>query len=383
MYRRLPCLLLLARSPPPLLESSDASLARALAPRDLADPLVLLAPPAQGLQPLVPSVRRQCFIAPLALAAPLLGSPACYTDVHRHMQQSRLGSFWTHTVPDRVAYLTAVGDSPVSITSTGDTLIGKQRYPHNVVRAKLDTMMHQPPARPTFRMGEALAALCARPTLANALDAKGWSRLLHQLYVPPPAERTICPPCPLCAKPMVPDHSTLCTNANVAAARTRRHTAILDLYDSLLAPVPTVITAREPHVAKQRAVADDKDRRADLRVIISGKHRYLADVKIVNENAQAYAHAPQDAAPRKQTTAHNSYVARTGRDDVRCWVFTVGGQLSSHVSTDLAFLAHEMGVVKEHLVATLYAAVLNVQADVEEAYSAAVSRLPQARRSLL
>ena len=58
---------------------------------------------------------------------------------------------------------------------------------------------------------------------------------------------------------------------------------------------------------------------------------------------------------------------------MRIWVFTPGGRLSQHASTDLALLAREMGIAKEMLVASAYATVLNAHAGVTEAYHAGLA----------
>ena len=103
--------------------------------------------------------------------------------------------------------------------------------------------------------------------------------------------------------------------------------------------------------------------------------RYLADLKVINENAQEYAGKPLEAALTKQKTSNAAYIKRTGRTDIRSWVFTVGGQLGQHASADLETLARELGIQKEHLVATLYAIVLNAHSEVHAAYELACASL--------
>lgn len=184
------------------------------------------------------------------------------------------------------------------------------------------------------------------------------------------------PTCRLCQNPCGPDHSTLCTHPSVSAARTRRHYHLLSTIESLLAHAPTVTTAREEHVHKSTTTKDTKARRADLRVTVCSRNmNYLTDLKVVNENAHAYARAPTQAAVTKQRSSYASYKARTGRDDIHTWVFTVGGQLAPQATEDLSRLAPQMGVQPTHLIATLYATVLNAHSVVHEAYQRAVSKL--------
>ena len=167
----------------------------------------------------------------------------------------------------------------------------------------------------------------------------------------------------------------------MAAARTRRHYGLEDFFVATLRPCASIIVRKEPHVHKTTAapLPEGVARRADLALtlLLAKRPTMLVDLKVINEYAKDYASCgARGAAEKKQAKSAKEYERRTRRTDVRVWVFTVGGRLSSHASADLALLARELGMAKEVIVAGAYAAVLKGHVGVLQAYEASVARCP-------
>ena len=111
-------------------------------------------------------------------------------------------------------------------------------------------------------------------------------------------------------------------------------------------------------------------RRADVLIkdYLSGTS-HLVDLKVINERAAPYVRkSPSDAAAERQRTSLATYSERTSRHDVRIWVMTVGGHISTHMSADLTFLAQSLHMPKQTLVARMYGAMLNAHAAVIDTY---------------
>jgi hypothetical protein len=352
----------------------DTAVANVLA-ADLSAPTQALTPHTAGLPALIHPLSSETAYGPIALASALLSTSTTRAR-HRYLAGHHIGAFWSRLVPDRCRVASDAG-VPVALSlPQGGFVVGGKLRSHATIRQDLALLAPAPPRRGPPPGAAALAlALCACET--QRLTPAGWSLLVNALYpaVKPAADGK----CPLCRGICCPDHASLCTHPHVAAARTRRHYRVMDVAEKELSMCPTVTTHREPHVHKAvtgtTPAPKDRDCRADLHVSIVGRNiSYLADLKIINSMAKEYHAAPNAAAASKQKASQAEYMKRTGRTDVRTWVFTTGGDVGSHASADLARLARELGVQKEYVLATLYATLLNAHADVHARYAAAVSR---------
>jgi len=339
----------------------------------LDDPRTAHQPHSSGRTPLLPPLAAEIAAAPVALASSLL-TRGITRSSHRVLSSEAQTSFWAEVVP------AAARRCGVTM-SRGQVLRDGRVLPARSLRRAL--IAHNTPAeQPTQRTaGEAAQALLLPAAAVTwPLTEHAWAKLVRSAYGQPDFAPADVGHCTLCGGQAGPEHATTCTHSAVAAARTRRHNLLESFFIAVLHSCPTVIARTQPHVHKTPdAVPDGVARRSDLALTFPASTRLslLIDLKVINEYAKEYERCgPDGAAAKKQEKAAKEYAKRTGRKDVRIWVFTAGGRLSPHASTDLAFLAKELDIAKALLVAGAYAQVLNGQAGVMEAYHAAVARKP-------
>jgi hypothetical protein len=317
-------------------------------------------PYTAGLPPLLPPMATAMYTEPL-----LLGSALCTAGATARFQRglcaASAGVFWSRIVPLCASIFGAIF-APTAVF-IDNAIVAPSR-----LKAALAEIFHRrfstpPPSRPP---GEAASALLGRAGTHAVLNPSSWNKLVRTAYGhPEPAPLSGI--CPLCRRPCGVEHAFLCTNPDVAAARTRRHYILARFIANLISSCPLIGLRLEPHVHKPGT--PPHARRADLLfTFYTTGETILVDLKIINEYAKSYAPSPAAAAAAKQRASLVTYRARTQREDVRIWVFTAAGALSSHASTDIARIASLVGMPRECLIARLYAIVLNTNSAVSAAY---------------